>query len=136
MTTDVEFAAALVVAVLAFALVALHLRRVLLFRRGARVACALRHRADRDWQGGVARFDPDALRAYRSIGVRLRPYAEIRRSDFAVGARRPARADDRRLFVDDPIVLSVMTGGAEVELALGSTAVPGLMAWVEGRPLN
>lgn len=133
---DIEFALALFVALLALTFVALQLRRALLFRRGARVACALRPNADRAWQGGVARFDPDALRAYRSVGVGLRPYAEIRRSDLALGDRRAPSDDDRRRLMQDPVVLSVMSGSAELEIAMGSAAVPGLMAWVEGRPIG
>ena len=134
MARDIEFVFALAVALLALAFVAVQLRRAVLFRRGARVACAVRPNADRAWQGGVARFDPDALRAYRCLGVGLRPYAEIPRSDLALGDHRPPTDADRRRLMQDPVVVSLTSGSAELEIAMGRSTVPGLRAWVEGRP--
>jgi hypothetical protein len=114
--------------------IALQLRRAFLFRRGATVACALRPKDRRAWQGGVARFDPDALRAYRIVGVGLRPYAELSRAGMALGDRRPPNASERRRLMADPIVVNLQIGSDHVEMALGSETLPGLLAWIEGSP--
>lgn len=112
------------------------LRRNLLFRRGATVACALRCGRARGWQGAVARFDPDAMRAYRALGLTMRPYAELPRQRLVLGDRRPATAGERSRLMADPVVLAVRSGELALELAVGTDALPGLLAWVEGRPVG
>jgi hypothetical protein len=124
----------LVVVALAFAI--LHGRRLLLFRRGATVTCALRPDDRRGWQGSVARFDPDALRAYRILGVGLRPYEEFSRTGLAVGDRRLPNDSERRSLMADPVVVNLRVGSRDVEMAVGHETLPGLLAWIEGRPVG
>ncbi|HVV31258.1 MAG TPA: DUF2550 family protein [Mycobacteriales bacterium] len=131
---DIELVVASVVAALLLGFVLVQVRRSVLFRRGATVACALRHDPHRHWQGGVARFDPDALRAYRIVGLGIRPYAELPRACLSVGDRRAPTPADRQRLMHDPVVLVVSNGASELEMAVGSDALPGLLAWVEGRP--
>lgn len=111
----------------------LQVRRAVLFRLGATVACALRPQ-DRAWRGGVARFDPDALRAYRIVGVGLRPYAELSRIDLAVGDRRDPSTAERRQLMENPVVVGLHVGTERLEMAVGSETLPGLLAWIEGSP--
>ncbi len=133
---DLGLSLLIVVAGLMLAFMALQTRRAWLFRRGATVACAVRSSTGRSWQGGVCRFDPDAMRAYRVVGVGVRPYAELNRSDLALGDRRLPDQDERRRLMQDPVVVSVSNGADEMELALGRSALTGLLAWVEGRPVS
>jgi hypothetical protein len=84
----------------------------------------------------VARFDPDALRAYRFFGLTFRPYQVLARDCMVLGARRPANAGERSRLMADPVVLLVRAGERDLEMALGADALPGLLAWVEGRPVS
>ena len=125
----------LLVAVL-LSFVAIQLRRALLFRRGATVACALRPQDRLAWTGGVARFDPDALRAYRIVGIGLRPYAELSRTGLAVGDRRAPSDVERRVLMADPVVVKLRIGADHMEMAVCHETLPGLLAWIEGRPVG
>lgn len=132
---DAGILLAFVVALAALSVAALLLRRAVLFRRGALVACAVRASSDAAWSGGVARFDPDALRAYRVVGFRLRPWTTLGRSGLALGERRTPSHTERARLMGDPVVVHVSSDGRWVELALGNDALPGFLAWVEGRPV-
>ena len=135
MRVTVDLLVVLLVAAL-FVFVAIQLRRVVLFRRGATVACAFRPKDRLAWTGGVARFDPDALRAYRIVGVGLRPYAELSRTGLAVGDRRDPSDLERRVLMADPVVVNLRIGHQHMEMAVHHETLPGLLAWIEGRPVG
>jgi len=135
MLATIEVVLVLLVLGALVAFIALQCRRAVLFRRGATVACALRPDNQVTWQGAVARFDPDALRAYRLVGVGLRPYAELSRIGLAVGDRRAPSTIERRRLMADPVVVQLSLGAEQLELAVGHDALPGFLAWIEGRPV-
>jgi uncharacterized protein DUF2550 len=148
-------AAFLVILVLAAAGIAT--RRFLLERGGGTVECGLR-RQNGSWRLGVARYRGEELRWYGIFGLSVRPDDVFLRRDLTVVSRRlPTEAEAASLGPGMIVVecrLGEDTGSHEgsdsapgaddgaappraavtVELALGESALTGLLAWLEASP--
>jgi hypothetical protein len=127
------FAAFLIVLVLAASGIAV--RRFLLERGGATVECGLR-RPGGSWRLGLASYQLDEFFWYRTFGVSMRPQQCFPRRDLVVEARRPPTADEVTILGPGRIVLEcqLSEAGSSVDLALGESALTGLLAWLESAP--
>ena len=126
------FAAFLVILVLAA--VGIAARRYLLERGGGTVECGLR-KPGGSWRLGVASYQRDELCWFRVFGVSMRPEEVFPRRDLAVvSRRRPTHAEVSILGPGMIVVEFNFGGGGPVELALGESALTGLLSWLEAAP--
>jgi len=138
------FAAFLVVLVLAA--VGIAVRRYLLERGGGTVECGLRQPGG-SWRLGVASYQREDLCWFGVFGVSMRPEEVFRRRDLAVVSRRVPTDAEASILGPGMIVVqcafgedgTMGAGGAAgragpVELALGESALTGLLAWLEAAP--
>lgn len=127
------FAAFLALVILAAAAIAI--RRYLLERGGGTIECGLRTPAGQgSWRLGVASYQQDDLLWYDALGVRMRPEAIFPRRSLTVTSRRtPGPAEEATLGPDRVVVLAT-TDAEDVELAVPSDALTGLLAWIESAP--
>jgi hypothetical protein len=146
------FAAFLVILVLAAAGIAA--RRFLLDRGGGTVECGLR-KENGSWRLGVARYRGEELRWYGIFGLSVRPDEVLPRRDLELVSRRlPTEAEAASLgpgmivvecrLGEDISQFGTVASGPEagpapgsvvtVELALGESALTGLLSWLEAAP--
>ena len=126
------FAAFLALLVLAAAGIAA--RRFLLERRDGTVECGLRQPGG-SWRLGVASYQRAELCWYGVFGVSMRPEECFPRRDLIVASRRVPDQAEASILGPGMIVVECTFGeGRPVELALGESAVTGLMAWLEAAP--
>jgi len=132
------FAAFLVVLVLAA--VGIAARRYLLERGGGTVECGLRQPGG-SWRLGVASYQREDLCWFGVFGVSMRPEEVFPRRDLAVVSRRPPTDAEASILGPGMIVVQCAFGedgtmgrAGPVELALGESALTGLLAWLEDAP--
>ena len=126
------FAAFLVLLVLAAVVIAA--RRYLLERGGETVECGLRQPGG-SWRLGVASYQREELCWFGVFGVSMRPEEVFRRRDLAVVSRRMPTDAEASILGPGMIVVECSFGeGGPVELALGESALTGLLAWLEAAP--
>ena len=129
------FAAFLVLAVLAAVVIAA--RRFLLERGGGTVECGLR-KGNGPWRLGVASYQREELCWYGALGLTMRPDEVFPRRDLTVVSRRlPTDAEAASLGPGMIVVeckLGEDSGQPTVELALGESALTGLLSWLEAAP--
>ena len=131
------FAAFLILLVLAASGIAA--RRFLLERRGAAVECGLRQ-GSRPWRLGLASYQLDEFRWYRTFGFSMRPERTFPRRDLVVVARRPPTREEVTILGPGRIVAECQAGtGSDavpgpIDLALAESALTGLLVWLESAP--
>jgi Protein of unknown function (DUF2550) len=129
------FAAFLVLAVLAAVVIAA--RRFLLERGGGTVECGLR-KGNGPWRLGVASYQREELCWFGALGLTMRPDEVFPRRDLIVVSRRlPTDAEAASLGPGMIVVeckLGEDSGQPTVELALGESALTGLLSWLEAAP--
>ena len=133
------FAAFLILLVLAASGIAA--RRFLLERRGGAVECGLRQ-GGRPWRLGLASYQLDEFRWYRTFGFSMRPERTFPRRDLVVLARRPPTREEVTILGPGRIVAECQAGtgaGSEadpdpIDLALAESALTGLLVWLESAP--
>ena len=139
------FAAFLIVLVLAATVIAA--RRYLLERGGGTVECGLRQPGG-SWRLGVASYQREELCWYGVFRVSMRPEEVFGRRDLAVASRRMPTDAEASILGPGMIVVECTlaeddtTGhvglppgrAGTVELALGESALTGLLAWLEAAP--
>ncbi len=129
------FAAFLIILILVAAGIAA--RRFLLERGGGTVECGLRN-PNRSWRLGVASYQREELCWFGIFRVSMRPDEIFPRRDLNVVSRRlPSEAEAARLGPGMIVVaceLGALGQGGTVELALGESALTGLLSWLEAAP--
>ena len=126
------FAAFLMILVLAA--VGIAARRYLLERGGGTVECGLRQPGG-SWRLGVASYQREELCWFGVFGVSMRPEEVFPRRDLAVVSRRMPTGVEASILGPGLVVLECsFGGGGPVELALGESALTGLLAWLEAGP--
>ncbi len=138
------FAAFLIVLVLAAVIIAA--RRYLLERGGGTVECGLRQPGG-SWRLGVASYQREELCWFGVFRVSMRPEEVFPRRDLVVVSRRELTDAEASILGPGMIVVEFRFGedgttaaGAPlsrtgtVELALGESALTGLLAWLEAAP--
>jgi Protein of unknown function (DUF2550) len=126
------FAAFLMILVLAA--VGIAARRYLLERGGGTVECGLRQPGG-SWRLGVASYQREELCWFGVFGLSMRPEEIFRRRDLAVVSRRMPTDAEASILGPGMIVVECNFGeGVTVELALGESALTGMLAWLEAAP--
>ncbi len=126
------FAAFLMILVLAA--VGIAARRYLLERGGGTVECGLREPGG-SWRLGVASYQREELNWFGVFGVSMRPEAVFPRRDLSVVSRRMPTDAEASILGPGMIVVEFSFGDAgSVELALGESALTGLLSWLEAAP--
>jgi hypothetical protein len=126
------FAAFLMILVLAAAGIAA--RRYLLERGGGTVECGLRQPGG-SWRLGVASYQREELCWFGVFGVSMRPEEVFRRRDLTVVSRRMPTDAEASILGPGMIVVECSFGErGPVELALGESALTGLLSWLEAAP--
>lgn len=114
--------------------VTLRTRRRRLQRYGGTVDCSLRLPGHLSWRQGVGQYDGDCLKWYRVFSLGMRPQRVLSRQRLAVTGRRHPAPAEVNVLPRDPVVVSCVQDGADVELALSSSALTGFLAWLESSP--
>ncbi len=129
------FAAFLVLAVLAAVVIAS--RRFLLERGGGTVECGLR-KGNGPWRLGLASYQREELCWFGALGLTMRPDEVFGRRDLTVVSRRLPTGPEAASLGPGMIVVECQLGedGGQrtVELALGESALTGLLSWLEAAP--
>lgn len=126
-----------VLVVVASGMAVLSLRRRVLSRGGGTVDLSLRLKDGangRGWVLGVGRFEGDALQWYRVFSLAMRPRRTLSRRDLSVRARREPTGNERFALPAGAIVMECAGSTGTVELAMGTSAVTGFLAWLEATP--
>jgi uncharacterized protein DUF2550 len=156
------FAAFLVLLILAVAGIAA--RRFLLERGGGTVECGLRKPPNGPWRLGVASYQREELYWYGVFRLSMRPEETFSRRDLTVVSRRLPSDAEAASLGPGMIVVECQLGegsgsgsgpggtagpggggwgsggagggrtGSTVELALGESALTGLLSWLEASP--
>lgn len=133
-TLDVAWLFAGFLALLVLAAGFIAIRRFLLERGGGTVECGLR-KGTGPWRLGVVSYQQDELHWFNAFGITSRADEAFGRRDLAVVSRRdPDTAEEASLGPDRVIVECRLASGETVELALASSALTGLLAWLEAAP--
>jgi hypothetical protein len=144
------FAAFLVVLIVAASSIAA--RRFLLERGGGTVECGLR-KGSGPWRLGLASYQREELCWFGIFGLSMRPSEVFPRRDLTVVSRRlPSDAEAASLGPGMIVVECKLgedgsqrgpggappsagaPGGGTLELALGESALTGLLSWLEASP--
>jgi len=126
------FAAFLMILVLAA--VGIAARRYLLERGGGTVECGLREPGG-SWRLGVASYQREELNWFGVFGISMRPEAVFPRRDLSVVSRRMPTDAEASILGPGMIVVEFSFGDVgSVELALGESALTGLLSWLEAAP--
>jgi hypothetical protein len=126
------FAAFLIILILAAAGIAA--RRFLLERGGGTVECGLR-KGSGPWRLGLASYQREELCWFGSFGLTMRPDEVFPRRDLTVVSRRlPSDAEAASLGPGRIVVECKFGEAGTVELALGESALTGLLSWLEAAP--
>jgi hypothetical protein len=136
LTFDAAWLFAIFLALLVAAAAFLAIRRFLLERGGGTVECGLR-KGTGPWRLGVASYQLDELRWFSAFGLSQRADETFGRRDLTVVSRRtPDTAETATLGTGRVIVECSLVHAETVELALGESALTGLLAWLEAAPPN
>jgi hypothetical protein len=83
----------------------------------------------------VVSYQQDELYWFSAFGITSRPDEAFGRRDLAVVSRRdPDAGEEATLGPDRVVVECRLASGETVELALASSALTGLLAWLEAAP--
>jgi hypothetical protein len=129
----------IVACLLALLLIALWLivRRRWLTRHGGTFELSVRLRpakVGRSWVLGLGRYSGGDLEWFRIFSLSPRPLKVLRRSELSVVSRRPAQGSEEFALYDDAVVVECRYAGQPLDLALTTSALTGLMAWLEAAP--
>ncbi|HEX6473105.1 MAG TPA: DUF2550 domain-containing protein [Streptosporangiaceae bacterium] len=129
-------AAVFLLVLLLFAVVSV--RRWLLERNGGTIECSLRTVSDSGaagaWRLGVGSYKGDELHWYQMFGLRARPRHVLHRRGLVVSNRRRPEAGEVSGLPAEAAVIELRDGTLTVELAMGSAALTGFLAWLEAAP--
>ncbi len=122
---------------LVLAAVCLVLRRRWLTRHGGTFELSLRVRSERPGRGwvlGVGRYAEDQLEWFRIFTLSVRPKRVLQRPLIeVVGQRQPIGAEQFALY-EDAVVVQCRYDGGPLEMALTTSALTGMLAWLESAP--
>lgn len=113
------------------------LRRRWISRAGGTFELSLRVRSDkagRGWVLGVGRYSGDVLEFFRIFSVSPRPRRTLDRGDLEYLGQRPPDGVEAHSLYAGHVVISCLTAGGTVELALAPEALTGFLAWLEAAP--
>lgn len=135
MLTEDLLLAVVVLVVLPFG--SIWLRRRVLSRSGGAIELSLRLKPKsqgRGWVLGVGRFVGDDLQWFRVFSLSPRPRRTLSRRDLVVRDRRVPKGPESLALLKGAEIVELISAHGPVEIALGASALTGLLAWLEARP--
>jgi hypothetical protein len=123
--------------VLAAAFLGINLRRRWLSRDGGAMEMSLRLKPrsqGRGWVLGVGRFVGDELQWFRVFSISPRPRRTLTRGELHVRARRTPKGPESLALLKGAEVVELTSSGVRVEIAVDTSVMTGLLAWLEGQP--
>ena len=117
--------------------VALIVRRRLLSRHGGTFELSYRvrsERAGRGWLLGLGRYSGDALEWFRIFSLSPRPKRVWQRDTLSYVDRREPEGRERMSLYPDHVVVVCSTPTGTLELAMSTSSLTGLQAWLEAGP--
>ncbi|MFT3862564.1 DUF2550 domain-containing protein [Micropruina sp.] len=132
-----EVALITVAAVLMLAVAWLWLRRRWLSRAGATFSCSLRRRPSTPssrWVLGVARYRDHELEWFPSFSLSLWPDLCFDRGEVRAGEQRLPTPAEAGLLLDSQRILGLDGPSGDVELAMETDSLTGLLSWLEAAP--
>jgi hypothetical protein len=122
-------------------LLGLVVRRRVLDRAGGTIDMSLRRNqpghdphGSLHWSFGVGRYDGDRLVWFKTFSLAPKPRFVIERAALTVRQRRTPHGAEALAVIANADVLECEYGDSIVEIAVPSSAVPGLLAWLEAAP--
>jgi Protein of unknown function (DUF2550) len=131
---------ALVAVLIVLTIFALLVRRTLLRRRGASVACALRTgsvlRPGHGWRLGTMRYTPTSLEWFRIFSAAVQPKVTVVRHGVEIVGRRQPRGFELHSIPYGALVVRCLARTPDgepidLELAMGEHALTGFLSWLE-----
>lgn len=114
--------------------VAVALRREVLYRPSGAVVCGVRRPECYPWMLGVGHYDGDSLSFYRVFSLRVRPREVMSRRRLVVDGRRRPRQEEAGALLADSVVVRCVQDTAVLEIAFSEPALTGFLAWLEASP--
>jgi hypothetical protein len=134
---EVVEAIAVALAVVAFALAALAVRRRWLLGSGGAIDMSLRlrfGRVGRGWALGVGRYTGDDLLWFRVFAVTLRPSRTLSRRGLQVVAQRAPQGAESWAVQSGAVIVECRDSNGPVQLAMSAEALTGFLSWLESAP--
>lgn len=128
---------ALIVVLAALVVLALVVRRRLVARRGDTFDLSVNHRDDatpKGWTLGVGAFRGNTLEWYRTFSFAWWPKYRFVRGDIAVDGRRDPVGPEVYAIHTGHVVVTVRHPSGVRQMAMSSSALTGLLAWLESSP--
>jgi hypothetical protein len=130
-------AVAVALAVVAFVLAALAVRRRWLLGSGGAIDMSLRlrfGRVGRGWALGVGRYTGDDLLWFRVFAATLRPSRTLSRRGLEVVAQRPPQGAESWAVQSGAVIVECRDSAGPVHLAMSAEALTGFLSWLESAP--
>ena len=128
---------AFLVGVAVLLMAGLVLRQRWLKRQGGTVDMSARLRPQSragGWATGSARYDGDCLQWFRTFSLAPRARFSLPRNGMALTTRRRPTGPESVSLPSDAVIVAVIAGESNVELAMSSDALTGFLAWMESAP--
>jgi Protein of unknown function (DUF2550) len=134
---EVVEAVAVALAVVAFALAALAVRRRWLLGSGGAIDMSLRlrfGRVGRGWALGVGRYTGDDLLWFRVFALTVRPSRTLSRRGLEVVAQRVPQGAESWAVQSGAVIVECRDRRGPVHLAMSAEALTGFLSWLESAP--
>jgi hypothetical protein len=134
---EVVEAVAVALAVVAFALAALAVRRRWLLGSGGAIDMSLRlrfGRVGRGWALGVGRYTGDDLLWFRVFAITVRPSRTLSRRGLEVVAQRVPQGAESWAVQSGAVIVECRDSSGPVHLAMSAEALTGFLSWLESAP--
>ncbi|HYH34680.1 MAG TPA: DUF2550 domain-containing protein [Nocardioides sp.] len=112
-------------------------RRRVLSRHGGTFELSYRvrsERAGRGWLLGLGRYSGDSLEWFRIFSPSPRPKRVWRRDELSYEGHRSSEGTERVSLYPDHVVVRCRTSEGDIELAMSTSSLTGLQAWLEAAP--
>jgi hypothetical protein len=129
--------AGVVLLVMALLVALLVARRRIISRHGGTFELSVREDNQppgRGWVLGLGRYREDSLEWYRIFSPLPVPKRSWRRSDLGLSAQRVPQASEEYALYAGSVVVTCSTPRGETELAMSTSSLTGLQAWLEAGP--
>lgn len=86
------------------------------------------------WRHGIVRYGDEALAFYKLSSLRPGPDTRLTRQGIDVRERRSPAGNEFDIMTEDIVILEVLDGENNYEIAFDSGALMAFLSWVESRP--
>jgi hypothetical protein len=134
---EVVEAVAIALAIVAFVLAALAVRRRWLLGSSGAIDMSLRlrfGRVGRGWALGIGRYTGDDLLWFRVFALTVRPSRTLSRRGLQVVAQRLPQGAESWAVQSGAVIVECRDASGPVHLAMSAEALTGFLSWLESAP--